>query len=262
MSNPTLSVVIPAFNAAAHLRDRLGFLRCELTNMDFSSEVIVVDDGSTDETWSLVQDLGVRSVQLNHNTGKFGALRAGMRAAKGHCCVFTDADVPFDLNVLKSMVDLTLNQGFHVIAGDRTLPGSVYDREMSFSRRVATNVFRHTVRLLVTGELPDTQCGFKGFRRDVAKALFPLIQEDGFAGDVELLYIALKYNLAIRRVPVQLVNKGSTSLRPFRDGGDMLLRTTRLRGRYRRGEYESATLRKIAESSLKHQPAKSGMLYT
>jgi dolichyl-phosphate beta-glucosyltransferase len=252
MSQPMLSVVIPAFNAARHIEDRLLFLSSALRRMELESEIIVVDDGSTDATWDIVERAGVRGIRLETNSGKFAAIKAGVREMHGRCCIFTDSDVPFDPSVMRLMVELTVDKGFHVAVGDRTLPASEYEQQGGLTRRIATRAFRDAVRLLVTGELPDTQCGIKGFRGDVAKVLFALLQEDRFAGDVELLYICLKYNLAIRRVPVRLIHQGSSSVRPFRDGVEMLTQIARLRRRYRRGAYESPELQRIVEDSMSH----------
>ena len=250
MSRPVLSVVIPAFNAAGHIEERLGFLSSALNRLGLKSEIIVVDDGSADDSWRVVERLGFRSVRLGRNAGKFAAIKAGVREMRGECCIFTDSDIPYDPSVMEAMVELTLRQGFHLVVGDRTLPASENCGEASLGRRIATRGFRHAVRLLVTGELPDTQCGIKGFRGDVARLLFPLLQEDRFAGDVELLYVALKYNLAIRRVPVRLIHSAPTTVRPFRDGLEMAAHIARLRGRYRRGAYESLQLRQMVADSF------------
>lgn len=250
MGSPLLSVVVPAFNSANHLETRASFLLSALAEMPLDAELIIVDDGSTDDTWALIQRLNVRGVRLEQNSGKFAAIKAGVREARGQCCVFTDSDVPFDPSVMRLMVELTLHQGFHVVVGDRTLPASVYGQRLGPGRRAATWAFRHAVRLLVAGELPDTQCGIKGFRGDVAKALFAVSQEDRFAGDVELLYVALKHNLAIRRVPVRLIHQGRTSVRPFRDAVEMATHIARLKARYARGVYDSPALRQVAEDSM------------
>lgn len=250
MSRPALSVVIPAFNAEGHIEERLGFLSSALGRLEPESEIIVVDDGSTDRSAAIVERLGFRCIRLERNSGKFAAIKAGVREVRGECCIFTDSDVPYDPSVMGLMVELTLEQGFHLVVGDRTLPRSEVLGDASFGRLIATRGFRHAVRLLVTGELPDTQCGIKGFRGDVGKLLFGLLKEDGFAGDVELLYLALKYNLAIRRVPVRLIHSGCTSVKPLRDGLQMAAQIARLRGRYRRGMYESPELRRIADESV------------
>jgi hypothetical protein len=107
--------------------------------------------------------------------------------------------------------------------------------------------------MLVTGELFDTQVGLKAFRGDVAAALFPLITDDGFAGDVELLYIALKYNLAIRRIPVRLQRSGATTVSLAAHSISMLTRIAGLRHRWASGAYDSTELRTI--SSQRYWPS-------
>jgi hypothetical protein len=107
-------------------------------------------------------------------------------------------------------------------------------------------VFSIAVRLLVTGDLFDTQCGLKGFRGDVAEALFPLLTDPGFAGDVEALYIALKHNLAIRRIPVRLQGSGPSTVRLGRHAPGMVVRILGLRPRWSAGRYRSPELEEIA----------------
>ncbi len=102
------------------------------------------------------------------------------------------------------------------------------------------------MRLLVTGGLFDTQRGLKGFRGDVADALFPLLLDERFSGDVELLYVALKYNLEIKRIPVRLRQSGPSTVRLGRDAMRMLARIGGLRRNWRRGRYASEALERIA----------------
>jgi glycosyltransferase involved in cell wall biosynthesis len=212
-------------------------------------ELLLVDDGSTDDTARVlrtVDDPRVRVLALPRNRGKFAALRAGMAETRGRACLFTDADVPFEADVISVILDLVLHNGFHVVTGDRTLAGSLYSETLPVLRRVATRAFATSVRLVLTSELFDTQCGIKGFRGDVARELFSLLREDGFAGDVELLYIALKYNLSIRRVPVRIRHHGHSSVRPVRDGVSMLRGVGQLYFRYASGAYRSSALARMA----------------
>jgi glycosyltransferase involved in cell wall biosynthesis len=258
-----VSVVIPAFNSAAEITQRLSHLTAALERLDRAFEVIIVDDGSSDDTPRLlagIDDPRMRVLTHRTNMGKFAALRTGMATTRGDACVFTDADLPYDLDVLPVMVDLVSQRGFHIAVGDRTLSGSRYSAELSLLRRLATRGFSTSTRLLFTGELPDTQCGLKAFRGDVARLLFPLVQEDGFAGDVELLYIALKYNLALRRVPVRLVHQGNSSVKAFRHAPGMLASMAGLRSRYRHGAYESPALRALVQASYRVQGNRCGSL--
>jgi dolichyl-phosphate beta-glucosyltransferase len=246
MTEPHLSLVIPVYNAASFLAERMTVLQSFLSDRPFETELILVDDGSIDDTWSVMQRIDATLLRIDRNRGKFAAIRVGMKEASGRCCAFTDADVPYDLRILDEMVELTTHKGFHVAVGDRTLPDSTYGEELRPLRRVGTKAFRNVIRLLFAGELPDTQCGIKAFRGDIVPILFGLLQEDRFAGDIELLYVALKHNLAIRRLPVQFVYGAPSSLRPIRDSVAMFARAVQLPHRYRRGHYESAELRRLA----------------
>ena len=249
---PTLSVVIPAYNAAAFLGPRLAYLTQALETFALDYEVIVVDDGSQDGTAQVVDGLRserLRGIVFQANRGKYAALKAGVAASRGRACIFMDADVPYELDAVPAMTHLVTEEGFHVVVGDRTLPESHYADDLSFLRRVATQAFTQFVRILVTGGLHDTQCGIKAFRGDVARALFPLVQESGFAGDVELLYIAIKHNLAIRRFPVRLEHQGGSTVRPFVHGTKMLAAISKLRVRHRLGQYASDDLRRVVRAS-------------
>lgn len=246
-----LSLVIPIYNAEEYVVTSAERVRSYLSTLPgLTYEVIFVDDGSLDRSADTLRSLALPSVnvlQLPNNVGKFGAICAGMAAAQGRCRIFTDGDIPYELEAIGYIADLVLRRDFHVVIGDRTLPGSEYSEQLSCIRSVVTKLFTLFVRILVAGGLFDTQCGIKGFRGDVAEALFPLIRDKGFSGDVELLYIALKYNLEIKRVPVRLRRQAPSSVRVMRHGLRMLRRISRLRRSWRRGYYHSEALKAIAE---------------
>jgi dolichyl-phosphate beta-glucosyltransferase len=242
---PDLSVVVPAYEAAEFIEARLGALCDFLEVSGLRYEVIAVDDGSGDDTAERIRALGrphLRLLRRPRNGGKFAAIASGMAECSGACCLFTDADIPYDLSAVPEMLRLVRERGFHVVIGDRTLPGSSYSEHLAPLRALATRLFTVFVRLFVTGGVPDTQCGIKAFRGDVARSLFPLLRERGFAGDVELLYLVLKYNLAIRRLPARLVYQGRSSVRALRDGLSMLRAVLAIPRRYRAGAYASPEL--------------------
>ena len=246
---PELSLVLPVFNAAGFVEQTLAEADEFLSRGALSWEIVAVEDGSTDATAERLAASRAKNltiVSLPRNLGKFGALKAGMRASRGTCRLFTDADLPFDLDAVPYIARLVNERGFHVVTGDRTLAGSDYRPHVSRQRDTASLAFSFFVRMLVTGGLFDTQCGLKAFRGDVADALFPLLRENGFAGDVELLYVALKYNLEIKRVPVRLRRSGPSTVRLGLDSLRMLGRIVSLRRAWVAGRYRSPALERIA----------------
>jgi dolichyl-phosphate beta-glucosyltransferase len=250
VTRPEVSLVIPVFNGESFLAESLARLESFFKGTDLVVEVIVVDDGSTDGTPEILDRcpmVGLVVLRLPANQGKFAALRAGMAVAQGGCRIFTDADLPYDLEAIRYMADLILEQEFHIVVGDRTLAESELGVDQPLLRRLSTRVFSFSVRMLVTGELFDTQVGFKAFRGDVASVLFPVVTDGGFAGDVELLYVALKYNLAIRRIPVRLLRTGPTTVSVVGHSLPMLRTIAGLRRRWASGGYDSPGLQQLAD---------------
>lgn len=248
-----VSLVIPVFNSASFAAESATLVHTYLSTIpNLRFEVIFVDDGSADATAEILESLRLphtHVVRLPRNLGKFGAICAGMKIATGRCRIFTDGDIPYELEAIQYIADLILRRDFHVVIGDRTLPGSEYAERLSFVRSVVTQLFTAFVRILVAGGLFDTQCGIKGFRGDVANALFPLLRDREFSGDVELLYISLKYNLEIKRVPVRLRRQAPSSVRVMRHGLRMLRRISKLRRSWYLGRYRSQELAAIADQS-------------
>lgn len=246
---PDVSIVLPVYNGQDFIRKNVKTLSDFCRTHFASYEIIVVDDGSRDQTRKILKAIprrNVRVVSLDNNRGKSGALQSGMAQARGRCCIFTDADLPYNLSALPYIVRLVNERGLHIVIGDRNLPQSVYNVHTAWLRNVSTRIFSFFVYVVVTGGLFDTQCGLKGFRGDVARALFPLVTDHGFSGDVELLYIALKYNLEIKRIPVRLQGHGPSTVRLFSQAWKMLWRIARLRLNWNRGCYSSDELGRIS----------------
>lgn len=243
-----LSLVIPVYNCAGSVRADMSRLLEFLSGHFESFELIIVNDGSSDDTAAqilLLNHPAVRLESLPHNQGKFAAICRGMEIASGQSCVFTDADLPFDLEALGYISQLILKRGYHVVTGDRSLKESYYGAALPLSRRLASRFYSHIVRLALTGGLFDTQCGLKGFSRDAAKELFPLIRDKRFGGDIELLYLALKYNLEIRRIPVRLKRCDTSTVKLSRDTLGLLLRLAMTPLLWRLKVYESESLRRL-----------------
>jgi len=252
VATPVVSLVIPVHNGVDFVTKSVDEARRFLEKKLPAFEIIIVDDGSTDGTTAALGPLlddRVRLISLPENLGKFAALKAGMAVANGECRVFTDADLPYDLEAVPYIVDLINGRAFDIVVGDRALPESVSLTNARVARKLSSSIFSYCVRMLVTGGLFDSQCGIKGFRNEVADAIFPLVTDDSFSGDVELLYIALKHNLSIRRIPVRLQRASPSTVRLRFHSLPMLARILRLRHNWNSGRYESVTLSRIASQA-------------
>jgi dolichyl-phosphate beta-glucosyltransferase len=167
-----------------------------------------------------------------------------MLASRGRVRVFTDVDLPFELEPILTSACFITERGFHLAIGDRTLPGSSYALDVGWRRRLASGIFSKLVGIFLTGGFFDTQCGFKAFRGDVAEGLFGVSRIDRFAFDVELLYVALLYRTDIKRIPVQLHNNETSVVRLLQDSLRMLLDVGKIRLFAWRGAYRSPALAK------------------
>ncbi len=243
-----LSVILPCYKAAGLARQSVMRLTHALAGRIPSYEIIVVDDGIGD-CEPLLRDMPtgpggqVHVITLPENRGKGGAVAAGMKAASGKVRVFTDVDIPYGTTPIMLVESLIRTRGFHMVIGDRTFPQSRYETELSFGRRLASGVFSKITATLVTGGFFDTQCGLKGFRGDIAEALFGLQRVERFAFDVELIYLALTYGLEIKRIPVMLESNTTSSVRLGRDSFLTLIDVSRIKLQQMSGDYESIQLR-------------------
>lgn len=218
----------------------------------------MVDDGGGDFPASSFDDLpGVRLITLSRNVGKGAAVRAGMLAATGDVRIFTDVDLPYDLDLIPTIAAIIRERGFHVVIGDRSLPESRYITELSPARKVASALFTGFVGTLVTGGFFDTQCGLKGMRGDVADEIFRLQRLDRFAFDVELVYLALKHKLDIHRIPVQLRNNETSSVRLLRDAARGFVDVFRIKANQLRGLYASDRLEAIRQREFEATRARA-----
>jgi len=239
---PRVSIVIPCHNGAAYLESSLARLLDYLETLRKTigdSEVIFVDDGSTDQGPAIVEKAfpSVRIIRHPVNRGKGAAIRSGVLAATGCFVFFIDADMPYGLEVLEVMLDYLDRKEFHICIGTRARGTTPTLEKRSFARRMASIAFTAVVsRVVVTG-IRDTQCGFKGFRSDVAKHLFTQSRIDNFAFDVEVLYLAFKSDLDIKKLPVELVYDDDSSVSLLRDALPMLVSIVQIPFRYHRGGY-------------------------
>ncbi|OFV95942.1 MAG: hypothetical protein A3F68_09335 [Acidobacteria bacterium RIFCSPLOWO2_12_FULL_54_10] len=237
-----VSVVVPAFNEAERLPSTLNKIVDFLAARPYSYEVIVVDDGSTDATASIVEKIyqqsgTVRLIKNPGNRGKGYAVRNGMLHAAGQYLVFSDSDLSTPIEDIDLLLS-PLQKGYDVVIGSRALrPDWIYPRQ-PLSRQLVGRVFNYCVRGVTFLAIQDTQCGFKGFRRDAAQAIFSRQRLTGFGFDVELAYLARKYGFRLLEVPVHWSNDLATKVHPFRDGPRMFLDLLRIRWNDWSGQYK------------------------
>jgi glycosyltransferase involved in cell wall biosynthesis len=211
-----LSVVIPAYNEAERLATTLGALQEATT--DLTTEIVVVDDGSADETSEVaaatLDPSADRVVRFPTNRGKGAAVRAGVLASEGDAVLYMDADLATDLRALPAF--LAALDGADVVVGSRTLPDAVV-RDGTRDRAAMAWVFNGLVRIATGIEARDTQCGFKALRGPAARQLFELARCDRFAFDVEILLLARRLDLSVVELPVVWTAVEGSSVRRVAD---------------------------------------------
>lgn len=245
-----LTVVLPAYNSADFIGSTVQRLVEYGADRGIRIEVLVCDDGSTDGTVTAVPGLPqVEVLRSVRNQGKGAAVRRGMLAGHGAIRAFTDADLPYGVEPLDLALRYIGDRGFHAVIGDRTLPGSEYETSRAV-RSAVSALASFAFRTLVTGGIYDTQCGIKAFRGDVAAALFGLSRVDGFAFDVEVIYLLLKYRLDIKRIPVRLQRNEASTVRVGRDSAVAARDILRMRANWAAGRYSSAQLHAILRDDL------------
>jgi dolichyl-phosphate beta-glucosyltransferase len=212
-----VSIVVPAFNEGRRLPHSLPPLLAALDELDSRCEIVLVDDGSVDDTLAvaarhLVDRPDVQLLQLPWNCGKGAAVRAGVNAANGTHVVFLDADLASDMADLPRL--LSLLEHADIALGSRTLPSSLVQGR-STARNVGGAVYSRLVHKLTAAEVADTQCGFKAFRAPAAKLLFSMTASNGFGFDVEILTLARALGFRIVECPIRwtAIDGGHVSLR-------------------------------------------------
>jgi dolichyl-phosphate beta-glucosyltransferase len=245
--SPKLSIVVPAYNEAARLGASLRAIVTYLKAQPGESEVIVVDDGSTDDTATVAEqnlaDAGsvvTRVIRYDENRGKGHAARTGLLAATADIAVFSDADLSTPITETPKLVDPIRNGECDLTFGSRALDRRLIGVHQPWRREQGGRVFNLIVRLVTGLPFWDTQCGFKAFRMNVCRPLIEAAQIDRFGFDVELIYLAHLARLRLREVPVRWNDDPASKVAVMRDSLRMVDEVRRIRRGADAGKYSEA----------------------
>lgn len=238
---PFLSIVIPLYNEEARLEGPLKRVADYLATREYSLEIVLVDDGSTDQGLALgtaiLAPLQCRPVRSSQNRGKGHALRLGMAETRGRYVMFTDVDLSTPIEALENMIPF-LTEGYPIVQGSRNLPGAEVTVHQSWVRERLGEGFTWLSNLILPMQATDVTCGFKCYDGRVAReVLFPRMRMNGWTFDAELLYIARRHGCAVKEVPVLWHHVAGSKVRVVRDSFRCLRDLLRIRlngwlGRY------------------------------
>jgi glycosyltransferase involved in cell wall biosynthesis len=237
---PKVSIVVPAFNEAIRIGDSIQRIEAFLKRRPWRSELIVVDDGSRDETAGVVSSLkvpGLRLISNKTNHGKGFAVRTGVQAASGEYVLFSDADLSAPIEELENLLSAAETQGADVVIGSRAVDRSFIEKHQSRGREIGGMIFNIMVRLILSLRISDTQCGFKLFKRSKIVPVFEKMTITGFGFDPELLFLASRARLKILEVPVRWSHAEGSKIRFMRDSVRMFSDLLRIRWNQITGRY-------------------------
>lgn len=240
MTPPFLSIIIPAFNEEHRLPRALEQVFAFLNEQNYSAEVLIVENGSNDQTFELAQKFAVQYQNLHvfqeKVRGKGNAVRRGMLEAQGKYRFLCDADLSMPIAEITKFLPPALNDTDIAIAS-REVEGAVRYDEPQY-RHLTGRIFNNLIRLLVLPDLQDTQCGFKCFRAEVAEEVFRYQTLTGWSFDVEILYIAQRKGYLIREIPIHWHFKADTKISILQDSWQMFLDLLIIRRNAKHGLYD------------------------
>jgi glycosyltransferase involved in cell wall biosynthesis len=244
MAHPRLSIVIPAYNECMRIEGTLArVLEC-VDARQWDAEILVVDDGSTDDTVAIVQRWMSRHARLHlvknpGNRGKGYSVRNGLLQSAGDIVMFTDADLSAPIEEAERLLS-AIDAGADVAIGSRWLDKQKQTVHQPLYRRFFGRCFNWVTRKVIGLPFKDTQCGFKAFRRDAAQTIFRLQTIERWGFDPEILFIARKLKYSIVEVPVTWGHDERSRISYLKDGLKMLEEMAEIRANSLRGRYDEA----------------------
>jgi glycosyltransferase involved in cell wall biosynthesis len=249
------SIIIPAYNEAKRLPRTLEQVLAFIETKAWDAEVIVVNDGSTDDTAAVVRRFSAQYpavclIDNLVNCGKGQAIRDGVHRATGDVVLFTDADNSTPIEDIEKLLP-ALADGADIAIGSRWVEPKLQTQPQPWYRRLNGRLYNLLLRGILGMDYKDTQNGFKAFTRRAAKVIFGLQKIAGWGFDAETLYLARNFGFTVREIPVEYIYYAEGSkIHPYRDGARMLAELLRVKWYGLTGAYSSST-------SAKQRPAES-----
>jgi glycosyltransferase involved in cell wall biosynthesis len=241
MAEPFLSIVIPAYNEAGRIVSSLKAIQDYVQGKNYPVEIIVVDDGSTDNTVEIATaEAGVRVLRNQGNRGKGFSVRHGVLEARGELILFTDADLSAPIEEAEKLLAAMESSHADAVVGSRALQRELIGAHQSLLREWGGRFFNLLVRIFSGLKIYDTQCGFKLFRSRTTRRAFELQRVDRFGFDPEILFLVERLGGKVVEVPVRWNHNPATKVHYLRDSLHMTLDLVVLRWRALTGQYEKA----------------------
>jgi len=254
--DPAYSIVIPAYNESARIGATLERVLSYVHEKGWDAEVIVVNDGSRDNTAEIARSFAAKDpiLRLLENPGNHGkgySVRNGMLNARGRIVLFSDADLSSPIEESVKLFQ-ALEAGADIAIGSRWLRAELQTQRQPLHRQLFGRIFNLLLRLTLGLQYADTQCGFKAFKRAASQAIFPWQKIERWGFDPEILFLARKFGFKVAEVPVAWGHSGGARINPLIDGARMFQEMLRIRWYDVTGKYDGVDA--IAASKARSTP--------
>ncbi len=243
---PAISIIVPAYEEHARLGDSVRQILAYIEREKLSAELIVVDDGSKDDTSEIARtaardfpDLPTEVIRYETNRGKGFAVKTGLLAARADIAVFSDADLSTPIAELPKLVAPIQTGKYDVTFGSRALDRSLIGTHQPWRREQGGRVMNLIIKTMSGLPFADTQCGFKAFEMTKFRPLLEVMQIDRFGFDVEFLFVAAHHNLRLQEIPVRWNNVEGSKVSVLRDTRRMFTELNQIRRNAKRGVYKT-----------------------